>query len=237
MLNDFLDNLFDNIGEKIKSFVKFIFIIEAGLIVVGGVIGMLTCLINKYYIQLLLIPFVAAAAVAVCWVSCWMTYAFGELVHRVCNIDDRLTLTGRTGFFGNKLNEQQADVENNEKGTPTAEELIRKERARRAIREAEGRSAAENAAIIQKAKEENVRVAAAERANEEAPPIQRCEETQETKPKNQQLAEKLAYALAYKTDDGMIRYLKTLDEELVKEILKEPRHMIRTLIGKALEEL
>lgn len=237
MLSDFLDSLFDDIGSKIKGLVKWSFAMEAILVVVAGIVAMLNCLFSGRFLLFLLVPFAAVAALAVLWVGSWVMYAFGEMVQRVCNIDDRLTLTGRTGFFGNKLNEQQADVENNEKGTPTAEELIRKERARRAIREAEGRSAAENAAIIQKAKEENVRVAAAERANEEAPPIQRCEETQETKPKNQQLAEKLAYALAYKTDDGMIRYLKTLDEELVKEILKEPRNMIRTLIGKALEEL
>ncbi len=59
-----------------------------------------------------------------------------------------------------------------------------------------------------------------------------------TKPKKEKtLAEKLEYALRYSTDDGMIRYLKGVDDALVANILKEPEHLIRGLVETALQEM
>ena len=59
-----------------------------------------------------------------------------------------------------------------------------------------------------------------------------------TKPKIEKtLAEKLEYALRFTTDDGMIRYLKGVDDALVANILKKPEHLIRGLVETALQEM
>ena len=51
------------------------------------------------------------------------------------------------------------------------------------------------------------------------------------------LAETLEYALCYTTDDGMIQYLKRINDAVVAEILKAPAHQIRGLVEKTLQEL
>lgn len=58
-----------------------------------------------------------------------------------------------------------------------------------------------------------------------------------TPKKEKTLAENLEYALCYTTDEGMIRYLQGIDDVLVKNILKEPTHLIRGLVQKALQEM
>ena len=52
------------------------------------------------------------------------------------------------------------------------------------------------------------------------------------------LAEKLAYALVeFETDEEMISYLQTIDDESVKAILKEPPNMVRELIKNTCADL
>ena len=71
-----LDTLYENIGEKIKNWAKWIFIIEAisavisGFVLIGnddGVTGVIVLLAG---------PFVA-------WVGSWLLYAFGQVVEDV----------------------------------------------------------------------------------------------------------------------------------------------------------
>ena len=52
------------------------------------------------------------------------------------------------------------------------------------------------------------------------------------------LAEKLAYALIeFETDEEMISYLQSIDDESVKAILKEPSNMVRELIKNTCADL
>lgn len=74
------DNLYDNIGEKLKGLAKIIFIIEA---IISVIIGLL-CLFSGEglfilgLLTLILGPFIA-------WISSWVLYAFGELVEKTCD--------------------------------------------------------------------------------------------------------------------------------------------------------
>ena len=55
--------------------------------------------------------------------------------------------------------------------------------------------------------------------------------------KEKTLSEKLEYALMFQTDDGMVNYLKGLQDEAVQDILKSPQHLIREQIKNLLEHL
>ena len=71
-----LEKLYENIGEKIKSWAKWIFIIEAISAVVSGFVLMGNDDAVVGLIVLLAGPLVA-------WVSSWILYAFGQLVDDV----------------------------------------------------------------------------------------------------------------------------------------------------------
>ena len=61
-----------------------------------------------------------------------------------------------------------------------------------------------------------------------------------TKPVEKQpktLKEELLYALKYETDEGLISHLGKIDDDLVKNILANPKHMVRDLVRKALETM
>lgn len=74
-----LDELYENIGEKIKSWAKWIFVVEA----IGAVIGAIVLIVNDSVLlgllTLVLGPFAA-------WVGSWLLYAFGEMVETICSI-------------------------------------------------------------------------------------------------------------------------------------------------------
>lgn len=75
-----LDGLYTNIGRIIKNWAKGIFIIEAVLSVVGGVIMLFTGeedFLVAGIVTLLLGPFAAL-------VSSWILYGFGELIDKTC---------------------------------------------------------------------------------------------------------------------------------------------------------
>ena len=55
--------------------------------------------------------------------------------------------------------------------------------------------------------------------------------------KEKTLSEKLAYALMFQSDDGMVSYLKGLQDETVQDILKSPQHLIREQIKNLLAHL
>lgn len=73
-----LDSLYENIGGKIKSWAKWIFIVEAIGSIIAGIV--LAAEEDILYIFIAIIgPFIA-------WVSSWILYAFGELVEDVGRI-------------------------------------------------------------------------------------------------------------------------------------------------------
>ena len=55
--------------------------------------------------------------------------------------------------------------------------------------------------------------------------------------KEKTLFEKLEYALKYQTDDGMISYLKNIQDKTVQDILKSPSHLIRDQIKNLLSNM
>lgn len=76
-----LDSLYENIGGKIKSWAKWIFIVEAIGSIIAGIV--LAAEEDILYIFIAIIgPFIA-------WVSSWILYAFGELVENstlICEV-------------------------------------------------------------------------------------------------------------------------------------------------------
>lgn len=69
-----LDNLYENIGVKIKNWAKWIFIVEAiGSIITGIVLA---------FEEDILYIFIAIVGPFVVWVSSWILYGFGELVEK-----------------------------------------------------------------------------------------------------------------------------------------------------------
>ena len=51
------------------------------------------------------------------------------------------------------------------------------------------------------------------------------------------LSEKLEYALMFQTDDGMLGYLKKIQEESVQNILSGPEHLVRDRIQELLNNV
>ena len=88
-MNDFLDNLYSNIGTKIKNFVKWCFLVETIAIVIGGFILLLTSIEEIGGVALIVVPVAAAVSILVSFVLSWIAYAFGDLVEnanetRIC---------------------------------------------------------------------------------------------------------------------------------------------------------
>ena len=105
----------------------------------------------------------------------------------------------------------------------------------RMIRESEERDIHKEERDIHKT-EESIGYEVGESAKREAeekieeqkqPPIKRDEK----------LLEKLAYALQFQTDGGMIYFLKEINDDSVQNILNSPTHLIRQQIQELLESL
>ena len=72
---------YDNIGEKIKSWAKWIAIVEAVLSVIGGILVM----VNEIDIigadsSVFMGPLLMISGPMIAWVSSWLLYGFGELI-------------------------------------------------------------------------------------------------------------------------------------------------------------
>ena len=100
-LLQFTDKYFTNIGTKLKNWAKWSFIVEAVACLIAAPICFISFFImsvNSYYyageymlyafLSLLALPI----ALSVALVSNWPLYAFGELVERVCSMDDNVKL-------------------------------------------------------------------------------------------------------------------------------------------------
>lgn len=85
-----LDNLYENIGGKVKSLAKCAFIVEAiGAIITGFVLVASDSGLAFY--GLLTIVFGPIVA----WVSSWILYAFGELVDKTCALAEKNGITDK----------------------------------------------------------------------------------------------------------------------------------------------
>ena len=70
------DNLYKNIGEKIKGWAKWVFIIGAISSIIGA-LGMLFSAEDEWMLIVGLLALVVGPLVA--WVSSWLLYAFGQI--------------------------------------------------------------------------------------------------------------------------------------------------------------
>ena len=224
MFHDFLDRLYEDIGTKIKNLAKWMFLIEAVSAILTGLFFIFSDEDTIIY-GLLTILFGPVAA----WISTWLLYAFGDLVE-----NSQATVSGL-----HKISKNLAHTEPRTK----------QDRSAPIKQEAEAKAAQVMRAHTQysmKADAQVVKAPAPQSAKPEAqlPTPAKTEATVSPLPKapkatpaEKTLAEKLSYALSYQTDDGMINYLKRIDDETVARILEEPPHVIRGLVEDALKRL
>ena len=92
------DDLYYNIGGKIKNWAKWIFIVEAIAAIITGLVLLFA---HEDLILYGLLTMVCGPIIA--WVGSWILYAFGELVEKTCDNENntrqilkKLTRTPRT---------------------------------------------------------------------------------------------------------------------------------------------
>lgn len=78
--------LFRNMGQKIKSVVRGLFYVGAGLLLLGGILAegeaikLLSHGAEDGFLWMLVIPIGVAVGIAVLWLSVFLIYGFGEVV-------------------------------------------------------------------------------------------------------------------------------------------------------------
>jgi hypothetical protein len=149
-------------------------------------------------------------------VSTWLLYAFGQLV------DDTYAIRNREKTINNIDRNLQTMVQPmiddaNEKAKREAEEKAKRQAEAFAKREAEEKAKRQAEAFAKREAEEKTKQL-----------VQKKEKT---------LSEKLTYALMFQSDDGMVRYLSSIQDEAVQDILKSPQHLVREQIKNLLANL
>ena len=120
-----LDNLYSNIGSKIKNWAKWVFIVEAISSVIGAICMMASAedswMLVVGMIVLVVGPFIA-------WVSSWLLYGFGEIIVKLTDIERNTRSTNadkeESSIHTNEENEQQSHI-------LTDEEKVRKQKIAR----------------------------------------------------------------------------------------------------------
>ena len=200
-----LDSLYADIGEKIKNWAKWIFVTEA----IGAIIAGLVLASNSEGVwSVLTICFGPLVAL----VSTWLLYAFGELV---------------ADMHAMRYNSRNIDKNVQVMAAPSIREAGENARLETEVRS----SAKATEAEAEREARENARREARERARREArESARRAAEGGELT-----LAEKLEYSLNYSTDEGIISYLKNINDEAVQNILRSPanvRDQVQELLSK-----
>lgn len=77
--------MYEDIGKKIKGMAKVIAIVQAVLLLIGGIVMMAAAsyLIVPGLLTMLLGPVLA-------WLGSWVLYGFGELVDKTCDIERKM---------------------------------------------------------------------------------------------------------------------------------------------------
>ena len=206
-----MEKLYEDIGKKIKRAAYWTFIVEAVIAALEGIaipivlISNLDDVIFALFVGLLLGAIVAALGVLIAWVSSWLLYGFGELIDKTCDIEKNTSDISRN-IIG--IKNDTCDIEKNTRNGQSKMQI-----------------------------DENISTAEAEAAKNVAK--RKAKETEESAKKilakqriqsNEDVKYKLSNALNFQTDDGMISYLKRIDNEDVKKILEAPPAQIRSLI-------
>ncbi len=84
------DNFFENVGEKIKRFVKFFAVLGMLFSIILSVVGVILSIGNILLVILVII--IGLIGFFGSWVSAWAMYGYGELIQRLINIDNKLNV-------------------------------------------------------------------------------------------------------------------------------------------------
>ena len=228
-----LDDLYKNIGGKIKNLAIWTFIVEA----IGSVITGFVFLIDGGLEDAWWALFIIILGPVVAFVSSWILYAFGELVEDV-------------HAMRRELKTDNIDRNIQLIATPLAEEKARREAEEKALREAEKKALHEAEEKARIEAQEKAMIEAQEMARREAEEMAQREAQKKakqeakvnaTKPtaikKESTLAEKLEYALLFQSDEGMIRYLTSINDPSVQSILNSPAQSVRKEVQELLKTL
>ena len=106
-----LDNLYSNIGSKIKNWAKWVFIVEAISSVIGA-ICMMASAEDSWMLVVGMIVLVVGPLIA--WVSSWLLYGFGEIIVKLTAIERNTRSTNadkeESSVHTNEENEQQVHI-------------------------------------------------------------------------------------------------------------------------------
>ena len=106
-----LDNLYSNIGSKIKNWAKWVFIVEAIASMIGA-ICMMTSAEDSWMLVVGMIVLVVGPFIA--WVSSWLLYCFGEIIVKLTAIEHNTRSTNadkeESSVHTNEENEQQVHI-------------------------------------------------------------------------------------------------------------------------------
>ena len=127
-----LDKLYANIGGKLKGLAKWTFVVE----VIASIIAFIA-LTEDFWIGLAAL----VGGILVSFVSSWFLYAFGELISRVCSIDDNLRILSVSAH--EDMNRNIRDTEERIRQEAAAREQERIDEQNRRAEEARARRKAQ----------------------------------------------------------------------------------------------
>lgn len=85
------DDMFENIGGKIKKFVKFLAVVDMVLFIVLAIIILIYGFVSGHgFLGVLLGGIVGGIGFLSSWISSWKLYGYGEIVQRLISIDKKL---------------------------------------------------------------------------------------------------------------------------------------------------
>ena len=202
-MGDFLSKLFNlsSPGQKIKQYIKISYIIEVILTSIAAFILVIYFAIDyDSFAFVLLAPIAAIVSFFLAWIILWPTTIFLYGFGELIENSGEIIIEQRQTQVLNTISNKE--YEKNSKKQKYTTELESRE-------------------IHQ---EVNVQKNAVLHENEKR-------RSEYMMPKTTSLlAEKLIYALKYSTDEGMISYLKSIENEKIAEILKHPSSEIRQAV-------
>lgn len=83
--------MYDNLGRKIKTFAQICFVVESVLVLIAAIILFVSSLIEDSPVGLLILV-AAPLGVLIVFVASWPIYWAGELLERVCKIEENTSL-------------------------------------------------------------------------------------------------------------------------------------------------
>ena len=114
---------FHNIGAKIKNFTKWYCWITIVLVWIASAILFIVGITQSYNQAVWIVSALIAAVVApfLIWISCWLMYAIGEAVDRLCRIES--TVNGGASSEEKANREREAKIRSlYDQGSITEEE-------------------------------------------------------------------------------------------------------------------